>query len=277
MLAFPNLPISNLYLYLNFCARICLMSDRFKARLEQVQRRIEAAARRSGRRAVTKTHPAELVTEAYAAGVRDFGENRVEGLRERQALRLSDVRWHMIGHIQSRKIKELIGLCDVVHSVDRLSVPVELDKRLTSPPYPPLRNGKGERRTHPLPPSPEGETAKPLDILLQVNVSGEESKGGWRVTSPEELEFFVKEVAQVTALPQVRIRGLMTMAPFYENPEMTRPYFVRLRTVQEELQKTFPTTGFDWLSMGMTNDYEIAIEEGATHVRIGTALFGERL
>jgi uncharacterized pyridoxal phosphate-containing UPF0001 family protein len=273
------------------------MSDRFKVRLEQVQRQIEAAARRSGRRAeaitlvaVTKTHPAEMVTEAYAAGVRDFGENRVEGLRERQELGLSDVRWHMIGHIQSRKIKELIGLCDVVHSVDRLSVAVELDKRLNSPPYPPLRDGEGKRRTHPLAHAQEGEPSQahvaspvplgrgePLDVLLQVNVSGEESKGGWRVTSPEALESFIAEVAQVAAMPQVRIRGLMTMAPFYENPEMTRPYFVRLRTVQEVLQKTFPSISSDWLSMGMTNDYEIAIEEGATHVRIGTALFGERL
>jgi uncharacterized pyridoxal phosphate-containing UPF0001 family protein len=275
------------------------MSDGFLERLAEVQQRIETAARRSGRRAadvtllaVTKTHPAEAVLAAYAAGLRDFGENRAEGLKERHELGLADARWHMIGHIQSRKVKALVGWVNVVHSVDRLSVAEELSKRLTSPD---LRNekretGNGKTATQPLAPSQEGGdgTSPPypplrdkegehgIDILLQVNVSGEESKGGWRVTTEQELDNFRKEVKQVVTLPGVWVRGLMTMAPYYENSEMTRPIFANLRRVQEEIQPLFPNADFGWLSMGMTNDYEIAIEEGATHVRIGTALFGER-
>lgn len=240
------------------------MSDGFLARLEEVQTRIARAAERSQRRAedvtlvaVTKTHPAAMVEAAYAAGLRDFGENRIEGLRARHDLGLSEARWHMIGHIQSRKVKELVGICDVVHSVDRLSLAEALDKRLTS--------------------VSEEDVTKPLNILLQVNVSGEESKGGWRVTHRDEMESFKAEVAQVADLSTLRICGLMTMAPFYEAPDRTRPIFANLRRVLEQLQQSFPTLSITWLSMGMTNDYEIAIEEGATHVRIGTALFGERL
>lgn len=278
------------------------MSDEFLARLNQVQERMAAAARRRGRSpndvtlvAVTKTHPAEVVQAAYAAGLRDFGENRVEGLQERQALGLVDARWHMIGHLQSRKVKELMGRCDIVHSVDRLSVAEELSKRIThptdekremgngksatSPPYPPLRHGEGGTSVGESPfvsnPVPLGR-GPVLDILLQVNVSGEESKGGWHLTTERGFDAFGTEVAHILTLPGVRVRGLMTMAPYYENPEKTRPIFTHLRRVQAQLRGAFPGTDFDWLSMGMTNDYEIAIEEGATHVRIGTALFGER-
>lgn len=222
---------------------------------------MEAAAQRSGRRgsdvtlvAVTKTHPAEAVQAAYEAGLRDFGENRVEGLRERHQLALAGVRWHMIGHLQSRKVKELIGLAEVVHSVDRLAVAQEFSKRVMS----------------------LSAAALLPELLLQVNVSGEVSKGGWHITNEREWNDFVAEVAQVVQLPGVRVRGLMTMAPYDENIEKTRPIFVSLRRAQEALQALFPNADFGWLSMGMTNDYEIAIEEGATHVRIGTALFGER-
>lgn len=237
------------------------MSDIVLARLEKVQQRMEAAAQRSGRRgsdvtlvAVTKTHPAEAVQAAYEAGLRDFGENRVEGLKERHQLALAGARWHMIGHLQSRKVKELIGLAEVVHSVDRLAVAQEISKRVMS------------------------LSAAELmpELLLQVNVSGEVSKGGWHITDEREWDDFVAEVAQVVQLPGVRVRGLMTMAPYDENIEKTRPIFVSLRRAQEALQALFPHADFGWLSMGMTNDYEIAIEEGATHVRIGTALFGER-
>jgi uncharacterized pyridoxal phosphate-containing UPF0001 family protein len=279
-----------------------LMDDEFLARLHQVQERIAAAARRSGRTAndvtlvaVTKTHPVEVVQAAYSAGLRDFGENRVEGLQARQALGLTDARWHMMGHPQSRKVKDLIGICDVVHSVDRLSVAQELSKRMTlptdenremgngntatSPLYPPLRDGEREIDRDKLsfvsgsPPVGRGPT---LDILLQVNVSGEASKGGWHLTTDQAFDAFGAEVAHILTLPGVRVRGLMTMAPYYENPEKTRPIFVHLRRVQTQLQIAFPPVDVGWLSMGMTNDYEIAIEEGATHVRIGTALFGER-
>lgn len=284
------------------CARISAMSDEFLARLHQVQERIAAAAHRSGRSpaavtlvAVTKTHPAETVQTAYEAGLRDFGENRVEGLQERQDLGFSDARWHMIGHIQSRKVKEFIGICHLVHSVDRLSVAEEISKRVSHPTDEKREMGNGNTTTHPLPPRRDGEWVEgdtgspfvsgspvplgrgaPLDILLQVNVSGEESKGGWDLTTDRGFDGFGAEVARILSLPGIRIRGLMTMAPFYENPEETRPIFAALRRVQAQLRGTFPQADVGWLSMGMTNDYEIAIEEGATHVRIGTALFGER-
>lgn len=243
------------------------MNDSLLARLEGVQQRIATAAQRSGRHAsditliaVTKTHPAEVVQAAYALGLRDFGENRVEGLKERHTLGLDDVRWHMIGHVQSRKVKEVLALANVVHSVDRLSVAEEISNRLSA-----------SALEKPLSTSPV------MDILLQVNVSGEASKGGWHLTEPQAWDGFVAEVAQVVALPGVRVRGFMTMAPYDENSEKTRPIFAQLRRVQERAQTHFPDTDFQWLSMGMTNDYEIAIEEGATHVRIGTALFGERV
>ena len=228
-------------------------------RVATVQLKIESAAQRAGRRveditlvAVTKTHPPEAIQAAYALGLRDFGENRVEEMREKQAvLQLPEARWHMIGHVQSRKVKALVGHSHLIHSVDRLSLAEEINKRAAA----------------------QGVS---VDILLQVNTSGEESKGGWRVTTPDELPLFVDEVAKVLESPALRVRGLMTIGRFEENPEKTRPTFVQLRIVQQGLHIHFPTHNFTTLSMGMTNDYVVAIEEGATHVRIGTALFGER-
>jgi PLP dependent protein len=228
-------------------------------RVEIVQQRIADAAQRAGRRveditlvAVTKTHPPEAIQAAYALGLRDFGENRVEEMREKQAvLQLPDARWHMIGHVQSRKVKDLVGHTDLIHSVDRLSLAEEINKRATA----------------------QGTT---VDVLLQVNTSGEESKGGWHVTTAEELSPFIDEVGKVLELPAIRVQGLMTIGRFEENPENTRPTFIQLRIVQQGLHIHFPTHDFTTLSMGMTNDYVVAIEEGATHVRIGTALFGAR-
>jgi pyridoxal phosphate enzyme (YggS family) len=254
------------------------MNGGFFERLEAVRGRIEAAARLSGRQtedvtlvAVTKTHPDAVVQEAYAAGVRDFGENRVEALRERcRVLELPGARWHMIGHVQSRRAKELVGYCDLLHSLDSLSLAQALSRRMQ-----PL--GADEQTASAADPLLSGDAAEPLDVMLQVNVSGEESKGGWRATTEAEREAFLAEVETVAALPGLRVRGLMTMAPFYENPERTRPIFARLRKVQEALRASFPALDVGWLSTGMTNDYEIAIEEGATHVRVGTALFGERV
>lgn len=227
-------------------------------RVETVQQRISDAAHRAGRRveeitlvAVTKTHPPEAIQAAYDLGLRDFGENRVEEMREKQEiLRLPEARWHMIGHVQSRKVKDLVGYSHLIHSVDRLSLAEELNKRTA-----------------------EGTT---VDVLLQVNTSGEESKGGWHVTNAEAMPAFIDEVGKVLELPSIRVRGLMTIGRFEENPEKTRPTFVQLRIVQQGLHTHFPAHHFAVLSMGMTNDYTVAIEEGATHVRIGTALFGAR-
>lgn len=242
------------------------MSNAFTEQVAQIQARIEAAAQQSGRRgdditlvAVTKTHPNAAVQAAYAAGLRDFGESRVEALAEREDLAVPGARWHMIGQLQSRKVREVAGQVHLIHSVDRLSVAQELEKRMPS-----ADNSLSA-------------DAPRQDVLLQVNVSGEASKAGWHATTDAETEAFLAEVAEVLALPHLRVRGFMTMAPYEEDVEKTRPFFVRLRIVQQYVQAAFPNHPMPLLSMGMTNDYEIAIAEGATHVRIGTALFGERL
>lgn len=236
-----------------------MLPEDFAQRIGDVRERMARAAARSGRDedaitlvAVTKGHPASLVRAAVEAGLRDIGENRVYEMLDKQAtLDLPDARWHFIGHLQRRKVRDLIGHCDLVHSVDRLSLAQELDKRAAA----------------------AGAT---VSGLLQVNASGEESKGGWEVDSPAGGDAFLAQVEQVLALPHLRIQGLMTMAPFYEEAERTRPTFAHVRTMQQRLVERFPDHDFSILSMGMSNDFEIAIEEGATHVRLGTALFGPR-
>ncbi|HEX8682006.1 MAG TPA: YggS family pyridoxal phosphate-dependent enzyme [Ardenticatenaceae bacterium] len=236
-----------------------MVSHGFAERLEQVRERINAAAQRAGRDpdevtlvAVTKTQPLELIEAAYAAGLRDFGENRVaELLGKRAALDLPDARWHFIGHVQSRKARDLIGHSDLIHSVDRLSLAQELSRRADA-------------------------TGIVVAALLQVNASGEETKGGWNIHHAGGREHFLAEVEQVVTLPALQFRGLMTMAPFYDEAEPTRPTFAATRAMLQTLRQRFPEQPFDLLSMGMTNDFEVAIEEGATHVRVGTALFGPR-
>ncbi|MDQ4078638.1 MAG: YggS family pyridoxal phosphate-dependent enzyme [Chloroflexota bacterium] len=235
-----------------------LPSD-FEARFERLQERIASAAARAGRNpeevrlvSVTKSHPPEVIQGAYEAGLRDFGENRVSELLEKQeVLDLSDARWHFVGRIQRRKVKKLIGQSALIHSVDRLSLAQELSKR--------------------------GDAAAIVSNgLLQVNTSGEESKGGWEVYHPEGRERFFSEVETILALPAIRLHGLMTMAPFYDEPERMRPAFRAVHDLQRELTARFPGHLWEILSMGMTNDFEVAIEEGATHIRVGTALFGPR-
>ncbi len=182
-------------------------------------------------------------------GSADFGENRLEELwakvAEAQERGLDDVRWHMIGTIQSRKSREAVGPFVLVHAVDRMKIAQRLSR--------------------------EAEAAgKLLDVLLEVNVSGEASKHGF---APGELD----EVAPLlAALTGVRVRGLMTMAPFVENAEQTRPVFGELRMLRDQLMQRHPQVDWRELSMGMTNDFEVAVEEGATIVRIGSAIFGER-
>lgn len=236
-----------------------MLPQDFDERLATIQGRIAAAAARAGRNpdaitlvAVTKEHPAAVVQAAYERGLRDFGENRVATLLEKQAeLSLPDARWHLIGHVQGRKAREVPGHCDLLHSLDRLTLAEELSRRAKA-------------------------AGVVVAALLQVNGSGEESKGGWRVHHPAGQDAFLEDVAHIRALPGLHVQGLMTMAPFGEEAEESRFTFATTRAMQARLAEHFPTYPFPLLSMGMTNDFEVAIEEGATHVRIGTALFGPR-
>jgi len=235
--------------------------------LESIQERIARAAERSGRDpqdvtlvAVTKTFPADLVLVAYDAGVRHFGENRArEGISKITALEpyLSEppATWHMIGHIQSRKARRVAEHYDYVHSIDRLKIARRLSRYAV-------------------------EAGRTLPALIECNVSGEGSKYGFPLEKWEEdeteLETFFSSVAEIVELPGLRIRGLMTMPPYVDDPEDVRPLFVRLRLLRDALRQRFPSTDWHHLSMGMTNDFEVAVEEGATMVRIGRGIFGER-
>jgi PLP dependent protein len=233
--------------------------------LLQVQQNIVAACARAKRNpadvtliAVSKTHPAEAVLEAVAAGVQHFGENRVEeaenkipAVNGQTSLPLT---WHMIGHIQSRKAKEIVPLFNLVHSVDTLKLAGKL-------------SGLGL------------EADKKLDVLLEVNVSGEESKYGFQATNwtdqPAVRSALWDEVGQMLALPGIRVRGLMTMAPIVDDAEQARPVFADLARLRAALVEAFKVD-LPHLSMGMTDDYPVAVEEGATLVRVGRAIFGER-
>jgi pyridoxal phosphate enzyme (YggS family) len=249
------------------------------ANLGQVQARMQAAARRVGRDAaqvtlvaVTKTHPLELVQEAYQAGIRQFGENRVEEGDEKipaLAQWLADrpraaepPTWHMIGHLQSRKAGEALALFHMIHSVDSLKLAERLNRLAERD----ADESLGDRL--------------PMPILLECNVSGEASKYGfelsrWREDAEVRSTFF-DVVARILELPNLRLQGLMTMAPIVPDPEQARPVFVALREVRDALAGAFPSVEWVHLSMGMTDDFEVAIEEGATLVRIGRAIFGPR-
>ncbi|MCC6458540.1 MAG: YggS family pyridoxal phosphate-dependent enzyme [Caldilineaceae bacterium] len=221
-----------------------------------VRQRIAAAAQRVGRTAsqitlvaVSKTQPFEAIETAYAAGQRDFGENRVEELwpKVEQAKQqgLADIRWHLIGTIQSRKSANAIGPFALIHSVDRLKLANRLNCDAIA-------------------------AGTVMEVLLEVNVSGEESKHGF---TPQEL---LAAVPECMAYSGVRVAGLMTMAPFVAEAEETRPVFRRLRELRERVTLEHPGVVWPELSMGMTNDFEVAVEEGATLVRVGSAIFGAR-
>ncbi len=235
--------------------------------LERVQERIAAAANRAGRDphditlvAVTKTFPADVVLTAYEAGVRDFGENRArEGISKITALEPyvadSPPTWHMIGHIQSRKARRVAEQYDIVHSVDRLKIAHRLSRYAE-------------------------EAGRMLPVLLECNVSGEGSKYGFPLKDWEEdtakQEMFFSAAAEILALPSLEVRGLMTMPPYVDDPEQVRPLFVSLRLLRDTLRERFSVSDWHHLSMGMTNDFEVAVEEGATMVRVGRAIFGAR-
>ena len=232
-----------------------------------IRERIAAAAVRAGRSpdeitliAVTKTHSARRVDLALAAGVTDCGENRVQEADEKiELLRESGARWHLIGHLQRNKAKRAAALFDMIHSLDSLKLAEALNRHVEE------ASLLGQRR---------------LPVLLQVNVSGEATKEGFDlvggVTNQTALASLVEAARQIVALPQLDVQGLMTVAPYSDDPEDARPVFRALRELRDELTRQIPEAAWQHLSMGMTGDFEVAIEEGATLVRVGRAIFGER-
>ena len=224
-----------------------------KDQLQEVEKRIQAACDRAGRKreevtliAVSKTKPVETLQEAYDLGVRIFGENKVQELTAKYEALPKDIHWHMIGHLQTNKVKYIIDKAELIHSVDSLKLAETIEK---------------EAAKHDL----------IADILVEVNVAEEESKFGMKM---EEVIPFVEKVS---AFPHVRVRGLMTIAPFVEDPEENRSIFADLHNLYIDIKKkNHDNDTVSVLSMGMTNDYEVAIEEGATMVRVGTGIFGAR-
>lgn len=221
--------------------------------LKLVMDRIAAAAKRAGRDpssvrlvVVTKTVGHSSIREAVAAGAAILGENRVQEAKEKIEALGRIVNWHLIGHLQTNKAKYAVKLFDLIHSVDNLELAAEIDRQAA-------------------------KIGKAQDILIEVNIAGEASKAGMAVRDAPVL---VREAAK---LKNISIRGLMTMPPYSENPEDSRPYFSVLRELAETIAKeNFPNVSMRELSMGMSGDFEVAVEEGATLVRVGTAIFGER-
>lgn len=236
-----------------------MLSHELPDRIARIQERIADAARRAGRRpedvtlvAVSKMHTPEEVAAAYAAGLCIFGENRVEDAapKAEAVARLvapaPPPAWHMIGHLQSRKAEDVLPWAGMVHSVDSVKLAQRLSRCATA------------------------ERGNPLPILLEVNVSGEASKYGFRAAElPEAVE-------TIATLPGIALQGLMTMAPIEADPEDVRPVFAGLRRLMADLTRRYPDADWRHLSMGMTDDFEVAVEEGASLVRVGRAIFGER-
>ena len=224
-----------------------------KENLISVENKIQEACLRAGRKreevtliAVSKTKPIEDLKEAYSLGVRVFGENKVQELADKYDALPKDIEWHMIGHLQRNKVKYVVGKACLIHSVDSLRLAEAIS---------------------------EEAVKKQCDVpvLIEVNVAGEESKFG---VSMEETEALVRKIAK---LPAISVRGLMTIAPFVENPEENRRHFSNLKKLCVDLKrKNIDNVTMSVLSMGMTGDYEVAIEEGATMIRVGTGIFGER-
>ena len=223
----------------------------------EVRAKIADAAQRAGRNAdqivlmaVTKTHPPELIRQAYSAGLRVFGENRVQefGGKAGAMADLAEAEWHMIGHLQTNKAAKAAELFRAVDSVDSVKLAEKLDAAAQA-------------------------SGKRLTVLIEVNVGGEEAKSGVALNSPELEELLIA----ASGLQGLEFRGLMTVPPFTEDPEGARAYFRQLRDLRDGLAgRKLPEVGMDVLSMGMSHDFEVAIEEGSTCVRVGTAIFGER-
>lgn len=221
--------------------------------LQNVEKYVQAACERANREreevtviAVSKTKPISMLKEIYDEGVRNFGENKVQELTEKYEQLPQDIKWHMIGHLQRNKVKYIVDKVELIHSVDSVRLAETIEQ----------------------------EAAKKnviVNILLEVNVAEEESKFGLKI---DEVLPVIEEIA---TFPHIRIKGLMTIAPYVENPEENRDIFARLRKLSVDInEKNIDNVSVSILSMGMTNDYEVAIEEGATMIRVGTGIFGER-
>lgn len=221
--------------------------------IEHVRENIRAACEKSGRKAedvtliaVSKTKPVSMLQEAYECGCRDFGENKVQELMEKWEQMPKDIRWHMIGHLQRNKVKYIVDKVYMIHSVDSLRLAEEISKEA-------------------------GKKGVTVSILIEINVAEEETKFG---TTCEDAVQLVEEIAK---LPHLVIKGLMTIAPYVENAEENKQYFEKLRQIYVDINhKNIDNVYMAELSMGMTGDYETAIAEGATYVRVGTGIFGER-
>lgn len=197
--------------------------------------------------AVTKNHPVATVEEIARLGCTHVGENRVQEAKEKQALyKGPDLVWHLIGHLQVNKVRQAVPMFDLIHSVDSIKLLDEIEKVAT-------------------------KYDKVQDVLLQVNIAREASKSGMSVEEFPHIREYAK------TLPHVRIRGLMCMAPFFDDPEEARPIFRVAKALFEDMKSYFPDGEIEYLSMGMTHDFEVALQEGANIVRIGTAIFGERV
>jgi len=224
-----------------------------KDNYEKALYQIDEAAKRSGRRAedikliaVSKTVDVDRIKELTALGVKDLGENRVQEICEKYDFFEKDINWHLIGQLQTNKVKYIIDKVTMIHSLDRISLAEEIQKRAK-------------------------KADKVMDVLVEVNVSGEETKSG---ISPTEVLNFVCKLSE---LPNIKVRGLMTIAPFFTDIDETRPIFSGLRKLAVDIAKeNIHNINMDFLSMGMSNDFTVAIEEGANIIRIGTKLFGKR-
>lgn len=221
--------------------------------LAEVERRVCAACERAGRPreevtliAVSKTKPVSMIEELLPGGTRDFGENKVQELCEKYEQLSKEIRWHLIGHLQRNKVKYVVDKACLIHSVDSLRLAETISEEAV-------------------------KRQLTVPVLIEVNVAGEESKFG---VSPEETEELIREIAK---LPGMAVKGLMTIAPFVENPEENRVHFANLKKLCVDIKmKNIDNVSMNVLSMGMTGDYEVAIEEGATMIRVGTGIFGER-
>ncbi len=229
------------------------MKDRIQEKLNAAETKIEAACRRSGRErqsvkliAVSKTKPVSMLQEAYDLGCRDFGENKVQELVEKYDRLPKDIRWHMIGHLQRNKVKYIVDKVYMIHSVDSLRLAEEISKEAV-------------------------KKNVTVSVLVEVNVADEASKFG---VSAAEAPALVEQIAK---LPHILVKGLMTIAPYVDDPEENRLYFAKLKQIYVDIiHKSIDNVCMEELSMGMTGDYEVAIEEGATYIRVGTGIFGER-
>ena len=222
----------NLKLVLNKMDRACIRGNRSRDDVHLI--------------AVSKTKPVTLLQQAYDEGIRDFGENKVQELTQKYEEMPKDIRWHMIGHLQTNKVKYIADKVYMIHSVDSVKLAEEISRQAT-------------------------KVSRIIPVLIEANIACEETKFGVNINDCEKL------ILEICHLPGIKVSGLMAIAPFTENPEDNRKYFTTLKQLSVDItQKNIDNVCMDILSMGMTGDYEVALEEGATYVRVGTGIFGER-